>query len=278
MSQKQNSLLPSNSTKEERALSLAASFGDNILPEDIKLLLDPYHIQEHFLPFLAWAFHVDFWDDSLPESAKRDLVANAWEWHRKKGTRYAIRRSLETLGFSNVDITEWFDAGTIPHTFKISLYPMNETLARTAQRCIHEYKPARSRLLEMISRFHIDPEELDPHERALMNQNFILFDDYPWPEMVYNGKYAYDNPENEFAPHYGIYGRAEALLPTICNIFSETVWAQIRYGDEDLNYDGTNTYGTEAVMNEELHEVPITVMREIAEPAERCSHTIQWIL
>lgn len=260
MSQKQNSLLPSNATKEERALSLAASFGDNILPEDIRLLLDPYHIQEHFLPFLAWAFHVDFWDDSLPESAKRDLVANAWEWHRKKGTRYAIRRSLETLGFSNVDITEWFDAGTIPHTFKISLYPMNETLARTAQRCIHEYKPARSRLLEMINDLY-DSEVVDPKETIFTVHNLPLGEIYPWKGNHYDGVHRYASPDDPQPIHYSEAEQCEDMYSGLWHGFTEFLWAPHTYNGE-LQYDGSAKYSVSEQEKETLLLFPETIVQE----------------
>ena len=110
-------LLPSNATADERALSLAVQFGDDVLPEDIKLLLDPYKVPARFLPFMGWGRHVDYWDDALPEAAKRALMAGSWEWHRKKGTPFAIRRSLEAIGFDWVKISEWYKLNSTPHTF-----------------------------------------------------------------------------------------------------------------------------------------------------------------
>ncbi len=85
-------LLPSNALPSERALSLAARFGDDILPEYIKKLWRPQEAPSAFLPFLAWGLHVDFWREELPEPSKRNLIAGAFEWHRLEGTFGAIRR------------------------------------------------------------------------------------------------------------------------------------------------------------------------------------------
>lgn len=90
-------LLPSNATAEEIALSLSVSRG--LEPERIKTLWLPYECPADNLPWLAWAFHVDDWDDSWPESVRRKVVADSIEIHRRKGTPWAVERALADIGY-----------------------------------------------------------------------------------------------------------------------------------------------------------------------------------
>jgi phage tail P2-like protein len=112
-------LLPSNALKSERALSLAARFSDDILPEDIKRLWRPNEAAERFLPYLAWGLHVDFWRDSLPDGAKRALISEAFQWHRLEGTFGAIRRICEAV-FGETRVTAWHEYGGQPFSFRVT--------------------------------------------------------------------------------------------------------------------------------------------------------------
>ena len=111
-------LLPSNALPSERALSLAARFGDDILPEDIKKLWRPKEAPTAFLPFLAWGLHVDFWRDEMPSRAKRNLIAGAFEWHRLEGTFGAIRR-ICTAAFGETRVLPWYEYGGEPYGFRV---------------------------------------------------------------------------------------------------------------------------------------------------------------
>ena len=112
-------LLPSNALPSERALSLAARFGDDILPEDIKKLWRPQEAPAAFLPFLAWGLHVDFWRDEMPSQAKRNLIAGAFEWHRLEGTFGAIRR-ICTAVFGETRVLPWYEYGGEPYGFRVT--------------------------------------------------------------------------------------------------------------------------------------------------------------
>lgn len=111
-------LLPSNALSSERALSLAARFGDDILPEDIKKLWRPQEAPAAFLPFLAWGLHVDFWQDEMDSQAKRNLIAGAFEWHRLEGTFGAIRR-ICTAVFGETRVLPWYEYGGKPYGFRV---------------------------------------------------------------------------------------------------------------------------------------------------------------
>ena len=98
-------LLPSNATVEEIALSLAIA--RDLEPERIRLVWRPEDCPIETLPWLAWAFHVDDWDDdSWNETAKRASIRDAMEIHRRKGTKWSILNQLSVLGYNNVEILE----------------------------------------------------------------------------------------------------------------------------------------------------------------------------
>lgn len=90
-------LLPSNATAEEIALSLTVS--RDLEPERIKTLCQPYECPIENLPWLAWAFHVNEWDDNWTEHVKRTVVAESIELHLRKGTVWSVERALSSIGY-----------------------------------------------------------------------------------------------------------------------------------------------------------------------------------
>lgn len=67
---------------------------------------------------LAWQFHVDFYDTSLPLKQRRELVKNSIAWHRRKGTPSAVEELISTL-FGEGKVEEWFEYGGKPYHFKV---------------------------------------------------------------------------------------------------------------------------------------------------------------
>jgi phage tail P2-like protein len=122
-------LLPPNRTALEARLAASHPLA---LPVPLRTLWNPATCPAHCLPFLAWAFSVDQWHESWPESVKRRVIANSAELHRIKGTRPAVELAMESLGVE-VELTEWFEA--TPHlprgTFRAVLY-VNENLTPEA--------------------------------------------------------------------------------------------------------------------------------------------------
>lgn len=110
------SLLPSNSTSLERAL--AASTVSDQLPVKIGTLWSAEHCPVAFLPYLAWALSVDFWDLATTETQQRALIAGAIAWHKKRGTPWAIKQALAAVGYPVLELVEqaeyhreWVSAG-----------------------------------------------------------------------------------------------------------------------------------------------------------------------
>ena len=113
------SILPPGSSSTERAL--AAVEAQRVEALDASVIGDlwnPYKCPAHLLPWLAWTFSVDMWDDSWSESRKREIVAGSLAWHRKKGTPWAVRQALAAVGYPVVNLIEyrtyyqeWVEAG-----------------------------------------------------------------------------------------------------------------------------------------------------------------------
>lgn len=90
-------LLPHNATEFERALS---SPSKRILdvPAPIDLLKAPSRIPAALLPWLAWEFSIDVWDESWPDEVKRDVIARWFDLHRQKGTLKGISDHVALTG------------------------------------------------------------------------------------------------------------------------------------------------------------------------------------
>ncbi|MCB5201721.1 phage tail protein I [Neorhizobium sp. T786] len=89
------SIIP-HTTKIERDAERATAFPD--LPIDgLASFVDPMKIDARFLPWLAYRFAVDIWNDEWTEEKKRDVVAQQFELHRLKGTEEGIRRTLSLV-------------------------------------------------------------------------------------------------------------------------------------------------------------------------------------
>ncbi|MFV1498047.1 phage tail protein I [Phaeobacter sp. JH85H1] len=113
------SLLPHNATVEERALEAVIRAG-LLPPVPLRAIWDPDTCPVELLPWLAFAFSVDEWDPSWGEAAKREVVRQSVQVHRRKGTVGAVKRALQAIG-TPAEIIEWFEDGSAPFTFKVWL-------------------------------------------------------------------------------------------------------------------------------------------------------------
>lgn len=102
-----DSLLPKSSTKLERDLERLIARADS-LPITIRELWSPWDCPAALLPWLAWAVSVDYWEENWPEKTKRQVIADAFEIHRYKGTPHAVQKALDSLSIST-KVTEWWE-------------------------------------------------------------------------------------------------------------------------------------------------------------------------
>ncbi|MFV6766622.1 phage tail protein I [Klebsiella sp. R71] len=86
----------------------------------LRTLWTPTACPVDLLPYLAWALSVDRWDKGWPAERKISAIQKSYWLHRRKGTRAAVRRVIEDMGFS-ATFAEWFDVGDEPGTFRLEV-------------------------------------------------------------------------------------------------------------------------------------------------------------
>lgn len=146
-------LLPPSATDPERALDLAtARIGD--VPVLVREAWNPDTCPAELLPWLAWAFSVDEWQDGWTEAEKRGVIRNALYVHKKKGTLAALKQAVEPLGYI-IRIIEWFEEApaATPYTFRLEVgvtdKGVNEEIYSQMERLIATYKNVRSQMLQL---------------------------------------------------------------------------------------------------------------------------------
>ena len=147
-----NSLVPSQYTLQEHNLDgVSQNVYERIFDSLwVAPLLDPLRCDERFLPILANFYSVDFWSDVLSVMDKRGLIQSSIDIKRHKGTRWAVRLAVESIGL-NPTITEWHQTtGMDVHTFKIVVdvpdtgYDMRDL--NLVEQVVFPIKPVRSHL------------------------------------------------------------------------------------------------------------------------------------
>lgn len=142
-------LQPSGSTQLEIAAAQALSKTGGI-PVPLRQLWDPNICPLALLPYLAWAFSVDRWDENWTEAAKRSAVRAAWFVHKHKGTVGALRRVVEPLGYL-IRVTEWWQTNDVPGTFRIDVGVLEtgitEEMYQELERLIADAKPCSRHLI-----------------------------------------------------------------------------------------------------------------------------------
>ncbi|AOB29906.1 phage tail protein [Bordetella sp. H567] len=144
-------MLPANATPLERSTALAAA-GIERVEIPLRALWDPYNCPEPFLVHLASAWSVDRWVESWPVDVKRRVIAESFNLHQRKGTRAAIRKAVEPLGFV-VEFIEWYRMAPrgVPGTFRLSVGVLDtgitEDLYYELERLIDDAKPLSRHLI-----------------------------------------------------------------------------------------------------------------------------------
>jgi len=120
-------LLPSNATKLELDIEQSVSRIQNLPVEDILKIWSPNDCPLNFLFWLGRTFSVEIWKHDWPEETKREMLRNSLEIHFHKGTKFAVRKTLEILGIEGFEIREWFETTPPgqPYTFEV-LIPIND--------------------------------------------------------------------------------------------------------------------------------------------------------
>ncbi|EBO1394973.1 phage tail protein I [Salmonella enterica subsp. enterica serovar Kentucky] len=151
-------LLPPPLASDERFSILANIAAERFAQIDLTALLVYLVdiVDASALPSLAGQFDVqglEGWLFAANEQEKRELIKQAIELHKYKGTPWAVRRVLEILSLPGT-ISEWFEYGGKAYFFKVEIelinQGMDENLFNNLVDLIHEYKNVRSKLEALI--------------------------------------------------------------------------------------------------------------------------------
>jgi phage tail P2-like protein len=142
-------LLPVGSSPLEVAAARACADIEKT-PIPLRRLWNPDTCPVQLLPWLAWAFSVDRWDEKWPEETKRDVIRSAYFIHCHKGTIGAVRRVVEPLGYV-INIIEWWENNEQPGTFRLDIGVLetgiSEEMYQEMERLIADAKPASRHLI-----------------------------------------------------------------------------------------------------------------------------------
>ncbi|OQR48427.1 phage tail protein I [Klebsiella oxytoca] len=146
-----NSLLPPSSTAWLRYTE-AGCARLSAIAVALRTLWTPTASPVDLLPYLAWALSVDRWDKDWPADRKIAAIQRSYWLHRRKGTRAAVRRVVEDMGFS-ATFAEWFEVGDTPGSFRleVDIKEVGLTAKTLAElnRLINDAKPVSRHLAQL---------------------------------------------------------------------------------------------------------------------------------
>lgn len=187
-----------SSVLEQRAAAACASISDLSVP--LRDLWNPWICPVKFLPYLAWAFSVDRWEESWSEVEKRQEISDALWIHQRKGTISAIRFVIEKMGYS-ISIDEWWQVADPAGTFRLEVdindIGLTPSMLSDLNRLIYETKPVSRHMAQMNIAVKVSG---DIHTGAALCCGEIISiypEDYePEENIIYNGVIFHDGDFN----------------------------------------------------------------------------------
>ena len=166
------------------------------IPLEKLLVYDIDNITADALEVLAAQFDVLGYKGlrmAITEQDKRNLIKKAIELHKYKGTKWALKEAMRSIGFDNTEITTGV-AGPIPiwANFKVTLdnvqVGITDDSIANLHRMIEEYKSQRDNLVEIEMVIVVDETiAFDINETISVEFN-INADD----TIVFNNSLLYD--------------------------------------------------------------------------------------
>jgi len=212
-------LMPPNLAKDHEIRMLAMAF-DEVLRGIISKIPDVAIIpnlilkkiaDETLIDLLAWQFHVDFYEPSLPIEVKRELVLKSLDWHFRKGTPSVVEEIVSTV-FSKAKIEEWFEYGGLPYRFHVSTEDeiLDTKTIKKLLRAINSVKNTRSFLdtlnqvidydvvvcfatgAEFVTKQYIIADDVNFEDVTdygvvapmMLTKKYIIVDEAPMPDVV----------------------------------------------------------------------------------------------
>ncbi|HEJ7828163.1 phage tail protein I [Serratia sp. IR-2025] len=201
-----NSLLPpASSPLERRAAEACAGISDLNVP--LRDLWNPARCPVKFLPYLAWAFSVDRWDEKWTAAEKRKAVTAAFYIHRRKGTVAAIRRVIEAMGYS-MSIAEWWEVADPRGTFRLTIdvndVGITDEIVKELERLIGDARPVSRHIAGIniivsasgilnVGVASYEGDIIDVYPAGFIPENAIYYD----ASINYDGNYHYTGVANE---------------------------------------------------------------------------------
>nr|DAQ09026.1 MAG TPA: tail protein [Caudoviricetes sp.] len=190
-----NSLMATGSSVlEQRAAAACSVISDLSVP--LRDLWNPWRCPVKFLPYLAWAFSVDRWEETWSETVKRQAVSDAFWIHQRKGTVAAVRRVIETLGYS-MTLQEWWEVADPAGTFRIEVdlndIGITEPMIKELERIIGDAKPVSRHISQLTlsasayGTAHIGAAMVDGEVITVYPQNYS-----PDGSIYYDGQAYFD--------------------------------------------------------------------------------------
>ncbi|ENS1939075.1 phage tail protein I [Klebsiella pneumoniae] len=183
-----------SSVLEQRAAEACAVISDLSVP--LRDLWNPWRCPVKFLPYLAWAFSVDRWEETWSEKEKRQAVSDAFWIHQRKGTVAAVRRVIETLGYS-MTLQEWWEVADPAGTFRLEVdlndIGITESMIKELERIIGDAKPVSRHISQLTlsasadGTVHIGSAMIDGEEITVYPPGYE-----PDESIFYDGKSRYD--------------------------------------------------------------------------------------
>lgn len=145
--------LPSVLSNDENMRSLAQVIADTLSArtgeiDKLKIYTQIDNLPEDLLDILAHDFKVDWYGYDYGIDAKRALIKDSFQVHRKLGTRGAVEKALSDI-YPGSEVEEWFDYGGLPYYFRIILDVTNQRVHIDNDeifRTVSMYKSLRSYL------------------------------------------------------------------------------------------------------------------------------------
>ncbi|NCG53726.1 phage tail protein I [Serratia fonticola] len=152
-----SSLLPASASTLERLTATACADATD-LAVPLRDLWNPDKCPVKFLPYLAWAFSVDQWDDKWSEKEKRNIISEAFRFHQRKGTTAAVRQVIEGMGYS-MSLSEWWQVNDPAGTFRLEIdvneVGLSDKSLDELNRLINETKPVSRHVSQLTISTHV---------------------------------------------------------------------------------------------------------------------------
>ncbi len=159
--------LPGVLQNDEKMRALAQVIADTLSArkeeiDKLRIYTQIDNLPEDLLDILAHDFKVDWYGYNYGIEAKRALIKDSFQVHRKLGTRGAVEKALSDI-YPGSEVEEWFDYGGLPYFYRIILDVTHQRVAITHDeiiRTVEMNKPIRAHLQDNAliyrSRVHIE--------------------------------------------------------------------------------------------------------------------------